>query len=190
MSTLFRAALVDVSLRTLASLERAAVVVAGPALVTLAVACSSTPNPTTDGGGNQVCPTTIAQATASTTKCQVQNTICVVGFPCTPVYQQATCTCDTNTGWSCLLSNGKPVAADTTDTTSLCQPVTTNNPNACPSTPAAGDGTACTNAGQTCFYSGVKCPGDTMPATDNCQCKGNTMGDAGLAWQCEVATCP
>ena len=169
---------------------RAALFAIGPVAFTFVVACSEkTPVPGPDAA-KQECPTTIAEATASTTTCQVQSYICVVGFPCNPVYQDATCTCDTTTGWSCLLSNGKVVDPDTTDTTGLCQPVGGTNPEQCPATPADADGVSCKTSGQICFYSGVKCTGDQIAHTDTCQCKGNTMGDAGLSWVCEVATCP
>ncbi|HSQ65138.1 MAG TPA: hypothetical protein VLM85_18080 [Polyangiaceae bacterium] len=169
---------------------RAALFALAPVAFTFAVACSDNNNVPAQDAGKQECPTTIAQATASTTTCQVQNTICVVGFPCTPVYQQATCTCDTTAGWSCILSNGKAVAPDTTDTAPLCQAVGGTNPEQCPTTPAAGDGVACHTSGQICYYSGLKCTGDVVAHIDTCQCVANAAGDAGLSWACETTVCP
>jgi len=169
---------------------RAALFALAPVTFTFAVACSdTTPMPAPDAA-QAVCPTTITQATSSNTKCEVQNQICVVGFPCTPVYQQATCTCDTATGWSCLLSNGKSVAQDTTDATSLCQATGGTNPPQCPASTTGTDGTACTSSGQICYYSGLKCTGDVIAHTDNCQCVANVSGDAGLSWACDIAVCP
>jgi hypothetical protein len=169
---------------------RAALFAIGPVAFSLAVACSSPEGTPAPDSGTQLCPTTIAQATASGAACQVQNTICVVGFPCTPVYQQATCTCDTATGWSCILSNGKKVDPDTTDTAPLCQQVGGTNPEQCPATTAAGDGVSCHTSGQICYYSGLKCTGDVVAHIDTCQCVANPSGDAGLQWACETAVCP
>jgi hypothetical protein len=169
---------------------RAALFALAPVAFSFAVACSSTNVTPAPDAASQVCPNTIAEATASTTTCQVQNKICVVGFKCSPVFQQATCTCDTTTGWSCILSNGKAVDPNTTDTTSLCQTTSGGTAEQCPSTTAAGDGTSCHTSGQICYYSGLKCTGDTVAHIDTCQCVANPSGDAGLQWACETAVCP
>jgi hypothetical protein len=176
MSTLFRAALSAI----------------GPIAfsVTLIAACSDNNPPPTPDAASMVCPTTIAQATKSGTTCEVQNQICVVGFPCNPVYQQATCRCDGAAGWSCLLANGKAVDPDTTDTAPLCQVVSGSNPETCPATPADGDGKSCKTSGLICSYVGLKCTSDPVAHIDTCQCTPNSLGDAGLSWSCEVAVCP
>ena len=151
------------------------------------------------GPGNQLCPTTIVEATSSptgdagegvTNKCHVDQYICVVGFQCGNFTQQSTCTCDGATGkFSCVLANGNPVPDGVTDPTTLCLPAQPDggNANSCPTDKTKADNTPCSNAGQQCYYS-TTCT--SPPRTDVCQCKGNVAGDAGLSWQCELNICP
>ena len=163
----------------------------------IAAAACSTNNPSNDAGpGGQLCPTTIVQATSTSAttegtsdKCHVDQYICVVGFQCGNFTQQATCTCDGTAGkFSCVLANGTPVAADTTDPTTLCLPAKEDGgANACPTDKTTATGTACTNAGQQCYYS-TTCT--NPPRTDVCQCMANQAGDAGLSWKCDINSCP
>ncbi len=167
-------------------------------LLIAAAACSDN-NPATDGGPTgQLCPTTIVQATNTTSttegtssKCHVDQYICVVGFQCTNNFtQQATCTCNGTTGqFSCVLANGTAVPDGVTDPTTLCLPAQPDggNANTCPTDKTKADGTSCSNAGQQCYYS-TTCT--NPPRTDVCQCKGNVSGDAGLSWQCDINVCP
>jgi hypothetical protein len=165
-----------------------------PLLVPVLVACTSS-NPTPDAGpGGQICPTTIVEATTApgqegvTSSCHVDDYICVVGFPCGNFTQQATCTCD-GSNFSCVLSDGTQVQPGVTDPSTLCQSVDSDGgANPCPTDKTMADGTACSNVGQQCYYK-TTCT-TTPPPTDVCQCKGNTQGDAGLTWQCDLNSCP
>ena len=170
-----------------------------------AVACSDNTNKGDAGPGGQICPTTIQEAAktsgadGTSRVCHQDLYICVVGFQCGNFTQQATCTCtippnETALRFQCLLSNGKEVDPDTTDTTNLCTSLAdAGKPDTCPTSVAAtktdaGDPVACTNAGQVCTYK-TTCT-TSPPPQDVCQCKGNTSGNPGLSWQCDVNACP
>jgi len=168
-----------------------------------AAACSDN-NPKGDAGlGTQVCPTTIQQASktgegseGSNDKCHVDGYICVVGFQCTNFTQQATCTCNGNTSkFECVVAaNNNPVPDDTTDVTPLCSSIANPvQPDTCPTSVATahdaqGNPIACKNAGQVCTYA-TTCT-TQPPPQDVCQCKGNTNGNPGLSWACDVHQCP
>ncbi len=165
-------------------------------LLIAAAACSDNNTKTDAAVPGQLCPTTIVQATSTSgtaegtsDKCHVDQYICVVGFQCGNFTQQATCTCDGTTGkFACVLSNGKPVADDTTDTSGLCNALDSGvAPDTCPTDKTKADNTPCKNAGQQCYYS-TTCT--NPPRTDVCQCIANQAGDAGLSWQCDINTCP
>lgn len=155
------------------------------------LACSSDAPVADAGPGNQVCPSTIIQATAAagedgvTSKCHVANYTCVVGFECTNTFfQQATCVCDGNAFACTLASDGSAVPPEVTDPTTLCKSIDADSGDACPADKTKADGTACKNQGQQCTYQSA-CT--TQPAPlDVCQCKGNQTGDAGLSWACEL----
>lgn len=194
------------------NLLRASFVIA-PVLAVCAIACSDN-NPTTDGGpGGQICPTNIIEATAApgadgtTSKCHVENFTCVVGYLCGSFVQQATCVCTGGT-FQCTLDNPSHQALDqpVTDpnctstippadgglpsSCALCQSVASDGGpgDVCPTDKTTADGTSCKNAGQQCFYK-TTCTG-SPPPTDVCQCLGNSNGDAGLSWRCDLNQCP
>ncbi|HEY1956473.1 MAG TPA: hypothetical protein VGH28_12700 [Polyangiaceae bacterium] len=184
-----------------------------PVLGVCAIACSDN-NPAADSGpGEQVCPTNILEATAppgnegTTSKCHVENFTCVVGYLCGSFVQQATCLC-TGGQFACTLDNpshqalDQPVTDEACSSTippqdggvpascSLCQSVAPDGGpgNACPTDKTTADGTACTNAGQQCFYTNT-CTG-SPPPTDVCQCIANANGAPGLSWRCDLNQCP
>jgi len=167
------------------------------ALIAAIAACSDTTDNGDAGPGQQICPTTIQEATktsggaeGTSNVCHVDNYICVVGFQCGNFTQQATCTCDITTKkFSCKLSNGTDVPDDTTDSNTLCssiQPDASADP--CPTDKKTAEQTPCKTAGEVCTYS-TTCTSQPPPQ-DVCQCKGVIAGDAGLAWHCELNQCP
>ena len=168
------------------------------ALIAAAVACSDNNTKGDAGPGAQVCPTTIEAATktgsgseGANDSCHVDRYICVVGFQCGNFTQQATCTCNGATSkFECVVAaNNNPVPDDTTDTTALCASISKpQQPDPCPTDKTKATGTACTNAGQVCTYS-TTCTSQPPPQ-DVCQCKGNTSGNPGLSWSCELNQCP
>ena len=167
------------------------------ALIAAIAACSDNTNKGDAGPGGQVCPTTIQEATktsggaeGTSDVCHVDQYICVVGFQCGNFTQQATCTCDITTKkFACKLSNGTDVPDDTTDSTTLCNSLKdAAAPDPCPTDKTKATGTPCTNAGQVCTYS-TTCT-TSPPPQDICQCKGNTSGNPGLSWSCELNQCP
>jgi hypothetical protein len=162
-----------------------------------AAACSDNNKQNDAGPPGQLCPTTIVEATntsatveGASNSCHVDTYICVVGFQCGNYTQQATCTCD-GAKFSCVLSNGKAVQDNVqdTDVPGLCNSLTSGPPaDTCPADKTKADGTACANAGQQCYYA-TACTGSPAP-TDVCQCKGNSSGNPGLSWQCDLHACP
>jgi hypothetical protein len=163
-----------------------------------AAACSD--NKTTGDAGPppQLCPTTIVQATSAPTgaeggegtsnACHVDQFVCVVGFQCGAFTQQATCTCN-GTKFACVLADHSTVPDGVTDPTTLCLPDKgdAGSPGSCPTDKTTADGTPCTTAGQQCAYA-TTCV--NPPRTDVCQCQPKAQGDAGLAWQCDINSCP
>jgi hypothetical protein len=190
------------------TLLRAGTALAALSSIAVAIACSSS-TPTPDGGvPPQVCPSTLAHATTPamgdagegyTNACHVVGYQCAVSFPCADTFvQQANCTCtlnmDMSTTFNCVLqTDNSIVPPNTVDAGTLCQSVETvgdAHVNPCPDkTMASTSAIACTNSGQTCFYTGVKCSGDQVSRTDTCQCVDNASGDAGLSWACDINSC-
>jgi hypothetical protein len=158
--------------------------------IAIVAACSdtavATPTTTTP---KPVCPNTVPEAVAASTKCNSEGYSCGVGFGCVGGFaQQAQCTC---TGGAYKCTAGFPTATDipvdTTDMNPFCK--ATNPPaEACPAAVANTDGTTCKTAGKTCYYTGKTCPPDTQPLTDVCMCRAS-LSDAGLAWLCEPKVC-
>jgi hypothetical protein len=177
------------------------------------VACSSDNTTYPDGGGGQqICPTTIIQATAdpgaegTTSACHVENYACAVGFSCGQFQQQANCVCQTQNGtqrFVCTLNAVPSRVLDSPVTdpncalppgpgvtcADLCQPSQQDGgTEPCPTDKTTAGGTACKNIGQICTYT-TTCTG-SPPPVDQCQCVGNKTGDAGLQWSCDLNQCP
>ncbi len=162
-------------------------------ILSVLAACTSS-NPTPDAGpGAQLCPVTIVEATAPageegvTSTCHVDNYVCAIGFACGSFIQQASCTCN-GTAFVCTLPGSSTPLTSVSDPTTLCQPVGGDGGSEpCPTDKTTASGTACTNAGEQCFYS-TTCT-SSPPPTDVCQCIGNQI-DAGLSWSCDLNQCP
>jgi len=171
-------------------------------------ACSSTTPTIPPEASTQVCPSTIEEATATpvdggegyTSACHVRGYVCPVSFGCTNGFrQQANCTCELPDAggplaFVCTLQvDNSLVPPDTTDASTLCVATEITGDasiNECPDkTMAYTSMISCTNPGQICYYTGVTCPGDVVPKTDNCECVANVNGDAGLYWSCDINNC-
>ncbi len=183
-----------------------AILALAPIFSIATAACTSSNPPFDAGPGNQVCPSTIVEATASTNgdagegltnQCHVAGYICVIGFACGSFTQQAGCTCtlqpDKSYKFVCLkAADGTTVPDGVTDPSTLCTPVDdAGTPDTCPTDDTTATGTPCHTSGEICYYKGATCTGVQVQPTDTCQCK-NAAGDAGqaiLAWSCEINAC-
>jgi hypothetical protein len=151
----------------------------------VALGCSSSSSSSPPPDAATICPNTVQEANGA--HCPRDGFQCWLGFPCPPFNQQAECTCK-NGSFQCTDQVQGTIPAGGSP---QCKPTGGANDQQCPAGEANADNAACMTPGLLCFYAGLMCPGAAVPFTDECQCIGRTMPDAGnrLVYNCERQLC-
>jgi hypothetical protein len=160
------------------------ILVASSSSLAIAAGCSSSSGGgTAPGDSPLVCPASIALAIGAA--CTHEGQDCPIGYACGAFPQQSHCVC----------TKGKFVCTDATgaDVPKGAQPqcvgLAPPNSKECPAAESGTDGKTCHTSGLLCYYTGVQCPENATPFTDECQCIGSLSSDSGLAFHCEPKTC-